>query len=74
MDKQDFDSQEMDHDLAFVAYIKRVCCMSHTLQLIAYKFDNIKSFKMVLASVHALVKKVNKSSKATERLLALCSR
>ena len=37
-----------------------------------HKFREVKSFKKVLASAHALVKKVNKSSKATERLVSLC--
>ena len=52
VDEVDFDSQEMDHDLAFIAYLKRASCMSHTLQLIVHKFDEIKSFKRVLAGVH----------------------
>jgi len=44
----------------------------HTLQLVVRKFKEVKSLKKVLASAHALVKKVNKSSKATERLVSLC--
>lgn len=73
-DLDDFVTQEIDHDVSFAMFIKRVSCMSHTLQLIVHKFSEVKSFKRVLASAHALVKKVNKSSVATEKLLSLCHR
>ena len=46
----------------------------HTFQLAAHKFDVVKLFKRVLASLYELVKKVNKSSKATEKPIALCYR
>ena len=39
-----------------------------------HKFKEVTSLKKVLASAHALVKKVNKSSKATERLVSLCGK
>ena len=46
-------------------------CFSHTLQLVARQFDTCHSVKKILAKVFSLVKKFNKSSKATEKLIAL---
>ena len=51
--------------------VKRVSCFSHTLQLVVHTFQQCKSFKNLLKSAHSVVKKVNKSTKATERLIAL---
>ena len=46
-DLDDFVTQEIDHDISFSIFIKRVSCMSHTLPLIVHKFDDINSFKGV---------------------------
>ena len=73
-DHDNFTTQEIEHEVAFTGFIKRISCFSHTLQLIVHKFNKVESFKKVLANVHALVKKVNKSSKATERLTVLCNK
>ena len=66
----DFMQKELDHEVTFAFYCKRLSCFSHTLQLVMLKF-NEHSFKPLLKKVHALVSKVNKSSKATEALISL---
>ena len=68
----EYDLKESNHKFAFHGFIKRLSCFAHTLQLVVYKFKEVKSLKKVLASAHALVKKVNKSFKTTERLVYLC--
>ena len=70
----EFDVKESNHKFAFHGFIKRLSCFAHTLQLVVHKFKEVKSLKKVLASAHALVKKVNKLSKATERLVSLCGK
>ena len=42
-DLDDFITPEIDHDISFSMFIKRVSSMSHTLPLIVHKFDDIKS-------------------------------
>ena len=49
-------------------------CFSHTLHLVVWKFDSVRSLKCALASAHRLVKKVNMSVKVTEKLIALSGR
>ena len=47
----------------------------HTLQLVVTNFSKDWSFPKLVKHVNnALVQKVNKSSKATEKLIQLCSR
>ena len=70
----EYDVKESNHEFAFHGFIKRLSCFARTLQLVVHKFNEVKSLKKVLASAHALVKKVNKSSKATERLVSLCGK
>jgi len=53
---------------------KRLSCFNHTLQLVVNKFDTLSSPKQVLRSAHALVRKFNKSGKATEKLVNLCGK
>ena len=67
----DFIPKELDHEMTFRCYCKRLSCFSHTLQLVMLKFSK-HSFKPLLKIVHALVGKVNKSSKVTEALISLC--
>lgn len=43
------------------------------LQLV-WNFDSVRSLKCALASAHRLVKKVNMSVKATEKVIALLGR
>ena len=61
----------MDHELVLGAVFKRVSCFSHTLQLAVNTFQQCKSFKNLLKSAHGVVRKVNKSTEATDRLIAL---
>ena len=70
---EDFEYRELEHDLAFKVYCKRLSCFAHTLQLVMTRF-NKHAFQPFLRKVHKLVKQVNKSSKATERLISLCNK
>ena len=67
----DFEDREMDHELTFHS-LKRVSCFAHTLQLVVQKFDEVATFKALLKRTHNLVSKVNKSTEATEKLIAIC--
>ena len=60
--------------IMMLPFIKRVPCFAHTLQLIVAKFDQVIQFKKVLKNAHAVVSKVNKSTRATEKLVALCNK
>ena len=71
-EEQDFESREVDHDVAFSLLGRRIGCFSHTLQLIVHRFSIEPAFKQLLSKVHSLVSRVNKSSVATEKLLSLC--
>ena len=66
----DFDDREMDNTTAF-GTLHRISCFTHTLQLVVNKFSKITTFATVLDHAHALIKKVNSSVKATERLVSL---
>lgn len=68
-----FEQCELEFDVAFTLH-KRISCHSHTLQLVVRKFDSVRSLMRALASAHRLVNKVNKSVKATEKLIALSGR
>ena len=72
-DISNFEECELEFDVAFTLH-KRLSCLSHTLQLVIRKFDRVQSLKRALASAHKLVNKVNKSVKATEKLIALSGR
>ena len=69
-DGTDYEMREMDHTSAF-ATLGRVSCFSHPLQLVVNKFSGITAYKPLLNHAHALVKKMNSSVKATERLIEL---
>ena len=61
----DFEGREVDHELVLGTVFKRVSCFTHTLQLVVNIFQQCKSFKNLLTSAHSVVRKVNKSTKAT---------
>lgn len=49
-------------------------CFAHSLQLVINKYNDVGSYTRLLTTTHKLVKKVNKSSKATEKLILLCGK
>ena len=65
-------SLHTDHRVTFKFFGTRLSCFAHTLQLVVHKFDEDKTFRKLLNRTFSLVKKVNRSSKATEKLLTLC--
>ena len=68
---EDFLDRELDHEAEFSS-LNRIACFSHTLQQVVKKFDSVDSFKDVIKHTKAVVVgKVNSSTKATERLIAL---
>ena len=68
----DFETKEIDHDITFSAFISRLSCFSHSLQLVVRRFDEVSSYRSVLKRVRALIRRVNMSTKATEKLISLC--
>ena len=73
-DEENFEDREMDHDITFKFYCKRLSCFSHTLQLVVNKFSEERSFQKIMKRASALVRKVNKSSKATENFCPSAAR
>ena len=69
----DFDDKEIEHNVAFCQF-SRMSCFAHTLQLVIRRFDGIRCIQHVLGKAHTLVSKVNKSTKATERLIQLAQK
>lgn len=67
-EEEDFLNCEESHEEEFFCY-NRISCFSHTLQLVVNKFSNFKDFKLLMKRAHALVRKVNTSTKATEQLV-----
>lgn len=65
----DFESKELDHDVTF---LNRLACFAHLLQLVR-KFEEVTTYKALLQRVRALIKTVNMSTKATEKLVFLRS-
>ena len=65
--------EEIHHEVAFHDF-RRVSCFSHTLQLVVRSFDTVTTFKGLLKCTHELVRKVNSSTKATEKLISLCGK
>ena len=72
-DEQDFHECEVEHDEEFSS-LNRIGCFAHTLQLVVNKFDDVSLFKELMKQAHLVVRKVNASTKATERLVALCGK
>ena len=69
----EFEEREIDHNITFKCYCKRIGCFAHTLQLVMHKF-NQDQFKPLSTKVHSLVSKINRSSKATELLISLAQK
>ena len=67
-DIQEFETCEVLQQTAFTGY-KRSSCFAHTLQLVVQVFDQECSSKSLLRSAHRLVNKINRSSKAIEKLI-----
>ena len=72
-DEQDFHECEVEHDEEFSS-LNQIGCFAHTLQLVVNKFDDVSLFKELMKRAHLVVRKVNASTKATERLVALCGK
>lgn len=70
---QELETQELEHEVAFLGY-RRLSCFAYTLQLIVQKFNDVRSVKQALNNAYKLVKRVNKSAKATEMLTSLCGK
>ena len=68
-----FEQTEENHNEAFMSY-KRISCFIHTLQLVVKVFEANPSFKNSLQKAHSVVKKVNKSCKATEKVIKLANK
>lgn len=73
LDVSNFEEQEIHHEVAFHDF-RRVSCFSYTLQLVVHSFDTVTTFKGLLKHTHELVRKVNSSTKATEKLISLCGK
>ena len=73
-DEEDFETRELNHELAFHSFCKRLSCFAHTLQLVVHRFMEDHALCAIVKRVQALVKKVNKSSRATELLVAKCGK
>ena len=70
----DFDEKELETISAFSGLGNHTSCLSHTLQLVVILFTGQKHFSKLIGKVKAVVKKFNKSSKATEKLRYLCNK
>ena len=66
---EEFEELEPDHQSTFRKYT-RVSCFIHTLQLVVKVFEVNPSFSAALKKARSIVSKVNKSTKATEKLIA----
>lgn len=69
------DVSNFEHKVAFSAF-RRVICFSHTLQLVVHQldFDTMTMFKDLLKHTHALMREMNSSTKATEKLISFCGK
>ena len=65
----DFEHHEFNHDSVFTTAYKHISCFIHTLQLVVKIFESTPSFRSSLQTAYSVVKKVNKSCKATELLI-----
>ena len=73
-EEEDFETKELDREGTFMSFINRLACFAHVLQLVVRKFDEISSYRALLQRVRALTKRVNMSTKATEKLISLCGK
>ena len=69
-DADDFFDHELEHDIEFSS-LRRIACFSHTLQLVINKYGEAIVFKDLMKRAHAVVKKINSSTKAMEKLISL---
>ena len=69
----DFETRELQHKIVFAQMGKRLGCFAHSLQLVIQKVKE-NALQPLMKKVHSLVKKVNKSSRATAMLLFLCNK
>lgn len=67
---KEFEQFEEDQAQAFVQW-KRNSCFVHTLQLVVKVFEKNPCFKSTLSKASKIVRRVNKSCKATEMLIKL---
>ena len=65
---EDYDDHETQCDIAMTLY-QRVSCFTHTLQLVVHMHDASPHIKSTISKAHKLVSKMNKSTKATEKLI-----
>ena len=65
---QQCEELEDEHHAAFFQY-KRISCAIHTLQLVVKLFEGSPCFHKTLKKAKKIVAKVNKSTKATEKLI-----
>ena len=72
--EKDFDDKEIEHEITFKFFAKRISCFAHTIQLIVQRFNEDVTYKEILQRTYSLVKKVNMSCKATEMLIAQCGK
>jgi len=67
-DISNFEQQENEHAMA-INFYKWTSCFIHTFQLVVKIFETAPLFKASLCKAHSIVKKVNESTKATEKLI-----
>ena len=65
---EDYDDHETQYDIALTMY-QRVSCFTHTLQLVVHMHDASPHIKSTISRAHKLVSKMNKSTKATVKLI-----
>ena len=63
------DAIAFNHDSVFTTAYKRISCFIHTMQLVVKIFESTPSFRSSIQTAYSIVKKVNKSGKATELLI-----
>ena len=62
----------MKHEKRAIFLRQHLSCFAHTLQLVVNRFSDDSSFALTTEKLNALVRRVNKSSRATEQLLSEC--
>ena len=75
-DMKQFEDHEDDHSnaLAQLAGWTRCSCFTHSLQLVVKEFEKAPCFRKTINKTYKIIKKVNRSCKATEKLIALSNR
>ena len=70
---KEFEQHENDHAVTLVGW-KRNSCFTHTLQLVVKEFEKSPCYKSSITKEKKVVKKFNKSCKATEKLIKLAGK